>query len=224
MTFPCQEFMAAADIQEEFDTLCANAGLTRLATCRVLQYQKLAAIFNNSFRFYPDDDTVVFRIYDKVLTMPMSNFCEALGLPDRGEKAKKNSQTIALKTVLDSFFSTDARDPNRQKISNILFPHLRYFAYYIARGVLARDNTSNTSSSDTAIMVNALSGKHEYHVGTLIARRLAANGNKGDLFGGVYTTLILEYLGRTPHPDDVSFPFVSFDLAAMKRHEFVTRA
>src|ERR1041384_7767004 len=116
------------------------------------------------------------------------------------------------------------RDLNRQKISNILFPHLRYFAYYIARGVLARDNTSNTSSPDTAIMANALSGKHEYHVGTLIARRLAANGNKGDLFGGIYSTLILQFLRGTPHPDDVPFPFISFDLAAMKRHKFVTMA
>src|SRR3954463_8416420 len=146
MTFPCPEFMVAAGIQEEFDTLCANAGLTRLGTCRVLQYERLTSIFINSFRFYPDDDTVVFRIYDKLLTMPMSNFCEALGLPDEGEKVKKNSQTAALKNLLDSFCSTDARDTNLRKISNILFPHLRYFVYYIARGELARDNTSNTTS------------------------------------------------------------------------------
>src|SRR3954467_8993382 len=60
MTFPCPEFMAAAGIHEDFNPLCANAGLTRLATCRVLQYEKLTAIFINVFRFYPDDDTVVF--------------------------------------------------------------------------------------------------------------------------------------------------------------------
>src|SRR3954469_1971191 len=44
MAFPCGDFMADAGIQEEFNTLCANAGLTRLATCRVLKYQKLAAV------------------------------------------------------------------------------------------------------------------------------------------------------------------------------------
>src|SRR4051812_42595853 len=71
-------------------------------------------------------------------------------------------------------------------------------------------------------MANALSGKHGYHVGTLIARRLAANGNKGDLFVGIYATLLLQYLKGTPYPDDVAFPFISFDLAAMKRHKFVT--
>src|SRR3954469_3615159 len=83
MEFPCRDFMAAAGIQEEFDNLCAKAGLTRLVTSRVLQYQKLTAVFINSFRFYPDSDTVVFQIYDRLLTMRMSSFCEALGLPDR---------------------------------------------------------------------------------------------------------------------------------------------
>src|SRR3954471_8887176 len=223
MAFPCRYFMADAGIQEEFDALCARAGLTRLVKNRVPQYQTLTAVFINSFRFYPETDTVVFQIYERLLTMSMSTFCEALGLPDRGEKRRKNSQTAALKTLLDSFCNTEVRDTNRHKISNILFPHLRYFAYYIAIGVLARDNTSNTSSPDTAILANALSGEHEYHVGTLIARHLAANSNKGDLFGNVYATLILQFLQGEPRPDDTIFPFVSLDLAAMKRHLFVTK-
>src|SRR4051812_46695072 len=149
--------------------------------------------------------------------MPMSSFCDALGLTDRGEKRNKNSQTATLKTLLDSFCNTKVRDTNHQKISNILFPHLRYFTYYIARGVLAQDNTSNTSSPDTAIMANALSREHECHVGTLIAKRLSANSNKGDLFGGVYATILLQFLHGEPRPDDTVFPFVSLDLAAMKR-------
>src|SRR4051812_23727689 len=56
----------------------------------------------------------------------------------------------------------------------------------------------------------------------MIARSLAANGNKGDLFGGIYSTLILQNLRGTPYPDDVPFHFISFDLATMKRHKFVT--
>src|SRR4051812_35948381 len=91
MRFPCPEFMEAAGIQEEFNILCAKAGLTWLAHCRVIQYERLTSIFINNFRFYPDDDVVEFRIYDKLLTMPMSRFCEALGLPDREKKAKMSS-------------------------------------------------------------------------------------------------------------------------------------
>src|SRR4051812_18796920 len=133
------------------------------------------------------------------------------------------SKLLHKNTLLDSFCNTEVRPSNRQNISNITFPHLRYFAYYIARGVLARDNTSSTSTPDTAIMANALSGKHEYHVGSLIAKRLATNSNKGNLFGGVYATLLLRFLQAEPRLDDAVFPFVSFDLAAMNRHFFVTK-
>src|SRR3954467_10645307 len=52
MTFPCPEFMAATGIQEEFNILCANAGLTWLANFRVIQYERLTSNFINSFRFY----------------------------------------------------------------------------------------------------------------------------------------------------------------------------
>src|ERR1044072_2142109 len=156
--------------------------------------------------------------------MHMNRFCEVLGLPGLVEKKKrKNIPTIEINALLNSFCNTEVRPSNRQKISNIMFPHLRYFAYYIARGVLARDNTSSTSSPDTAIMANTLLGKHEYHVGSLMAKRLATNSNKGDLFGGIYATLLLQFLRGEPRPDDRVFPFVSIDLAAMKKHFIVTK-
>src|SRR4051812_28297773 len=60
--------------------------------------------------------------------------------------------------------------------------------------------------------------------GSMITKRLATNSNKGDLFGGVYATLLLQFLQGEPRPDDTVFPFVSLDLAAMKRHFFVTKA
>src|SRR3954469_2030659 len=99
MAYPCEDFMEDAGIREEFYAICANAGLTRLVTSRVHQYETLTAIFVNSFRFYSDNDTVMFQIYEKLLTMPMSIFCEALGLPGPFEKKKrKNVQTVALNT------------------------------------------------------------------------------------------------------------------------------
>src|SRR3954465_1130289 len=134
-----------------------------------------------------------------------------------------HTQPTKLRTLSSSLCSEDTKDIRRSKISNILYPHLRYFAYFIARGVLARDNTSNSSAPDIAIFANALLGDSNYNVGALISRRLATNGNKGDLFGGVYATLILESLNGTPHPDDKPFTYLSFDLASMKRREFVTR-
>src|SRR3954464_4341717 len=68
MTFLCPAFMEAVGIHEGFDSLCAKAGLTWLANCHVIQYEKLTSYFINSFRFYPDDDAVEFRLYGKLLT------------------------------------------------------------------------------------------------------------------------------------------------------------
>ena len=51
MTFPCEVFPEAAGIKEEFESLCANVGLTQLATCHVTQYRTLTSYFINSFRY-----------------------------------------------------------------------------------------------------------------------------------------------------------------------------
>src|ERR1043165_3386387 len=60
MTFQCLAFLEAAGIKEEFENLCANAGLTRLATCRVTQYHTLTSCFINIFRFVCFDLFEVF--------------------------------------------------------------------------------------------------------------------------------------------------------------------
>src|ERR1041384_6541100 len=47
MEFPCDDFKECAGIKEEFYALCENAGLTRLVTNHVPQYETLTAIFVN---------------------------------------------------------------------------------------------------------------------------------------------------------------------------------
>ncbi|KAE8786503.1 hypothetical protein D1007_39657 [Hordeum vulgare] len=151
------------------------------------------------------------------------NLSPAAGVRNVGKTTKMKVQPYELKSLFASLCSKDPRDIHRGKISNILFPHIRYFAYYIARGVLARDNTSNISAPDLAILAAALLGDNTYNIGALIARRLVANSGKGPHFGGIYAMLILQHLRRTVRTDDTPFSCISFDLTAMKRHEFVTR-
>src|ERR1044071_2301424 len=59
MAFPCRAIMADAGIQEEFDALCTKAGVTRLETSCVPQYETLTAIFVNSVRYYPNSESIV---------------------------------------------------------------------------------------------------------------------------------------------------------------------
>src|SRR4051812_16744471 len=146
------------------------------------EYHKLTSCFINSFRYNHDVGIIEFKIYNDLLTMSLARFCEIIGVPNVGQTAKMNTQPSELWTLFNSLCSQETRDIQRSKISSILFPHLRYFAYFITRGVLAHDNTSNSSSPDIAIFANDLSGESKYNVGALIARRLVANGNKGDLY------------------------------------------
>src|SRR3954468_24594469 len=136
MTYPCDVFLEAAGIKDEFYGLCANAGLTRLATCRVAQYQKITSCFINSFIYNHDIGIVEFRIYNDLLTMPLSRFCEIIGVSIIGQTAKMNTQPTELRTLFNSLCSQDTKDIQRSKISSVLFPHLRYFTYFIARAVL----------------------------------------------------------------------------------------
>src|SRR4051812_30770214 len=112
--------------------------LTRLATCRVTQYRTLTSCFINSFRYNPDVYTIEFRFHNELLTMYMARICEAIGVPNAGKKARVNSQRTELRTLFNSLFNQDTKDLHCSKISSILFPHLRYFTYFIARGVSAR--------------------------------------------------------------------------------------
>src|SRR3954466_16376574 len=61
MMYLCDAFLEAAGIKEEFYGLCANAGLTRLALCRVVQYNKLTSCFINSFRYNHDAGVIKFK-------------------------------------------------------------------------------------------------------------------------------------------------------------------
>src|SRR3954470_14231822 len=177
MMYPCDDFLTAAGIKEEFYGLCANAGLTRLALCRVVQYKKLTSCFVNSFCYNHDAGTVEFKLYNDLITMSLAQFCDIIGVSNVGQTTKMTMQPSGLRTLFNSLCCQEETDIRRTKISSILFPHLRYFAYFVARGVLARDNTSTGSAAYFTIYANALSD---------------TNNNKGDLYGGVYATLILE--------------------------------
>lgn len=77
MTYLCDAFLEAAGFKEEFYNLCANAGLTRLATCRVAQYHRLTSCFINTFGYNHDAGIIEFRIYNDLLTMSFS-MCRTL--------------------------------------------------------------------------------------------------------------------------------------------------
>lgn len=93
-----------------------------------------------------------------IMTMPLAEFCDIIGVRNEGETHKIMEQPDDLKALFNSLCHGDTRSIQRGKVRSIQFPYIRYFAYYISRGVLARANTSNISSPDLAILSAALEG------------------------------------------------------------------
>ena len=105
---------------------------------------------------------------------------------------------------------------------SIQFPAVRYLGYAIARCILPRDNTSNTTSLDLAIHAAAINCDETYNIGALIARRLSTNKVRGPISGGIIASIMLATAMLPPREDDLELDFIRLDLAAMKSHHFVT--
>jgi hypothetical protein len=108
------------------------------------------------------------------------------------------------------------------KIQSIHLPSIRYFAYFIAKCVLARKTTNKLSSYDLAFISAALRQDRTYNLGALIAFCLAANHEKGGVCGGLIASHLLALHGVVPHDLDIQFFIERFDLNSMLQHKFVS--
>jgi hypothetical protein len=108
------------------------------------------------------------------------------------------------------------------KIQSIHLPSIRYFAYFIAKCVLARKTTNKLSSYDLAFISAALRQDRTYNLGALIAFCLAANHEKGGVCGGPIASHLLALHGVVPHDLDIQFLIERLDLNSMLQHKFVS--
>jgi hypothetical protein len=108
------------------------------------------------------------------------------------------------------------------KIRSIHLLSIRYFAYFVAKCVLARKTANKLSSYDLAFILVALRQDKTYNLGALMAFRLAANCEKGGVCGGLIASHLLALHGVVPHNLDIQFPIERLDLNSMIQHKFVS--
>ena len=135
-------------------------------------------LFSESFTFNKKlfGTTLSFKIYDRHVSMPLGTFCDVIGTTYTETSKKISGNPRELVQTYQDVTNEDTRSAQRGKISNIQFPAIKCFAYYIATSVLGRENTSNISNLHLAFLTAALKGEFPYNLGTLIARHLAARG------------------------------------------------
>ena len=107
------------------------------------------------------------------------------------------------------------------KIRSIHLPSIRYFAYFIAKCVLARRTASKLGLSDLAFLAAALRHDRTYNLGALIAHRLATNRERGGICGGLVASRLLALHCLEPYPFDFQLPMEKLDIDSMKKHEFI---
>src|SRR3954468_15750356 len=120
-TFPCVTFMTDARINEDFLALVNNAGLTNYMNDRSNQYAQLTKILFESFTFDNSiyKPSVKFRIYDMPITMPLSNFCDILGVCNTGTSKRIQNKPTDLLALYREVTNDDTRAAQRGKIRNI---------------------------------------------------------------------------------------------------------
>src|SRR3954468_6473417 len=148
--YPCPEFMRAAGIFQDFQTMITNAGLEHFVEGEPLQYIKLTMAVVQDFRFTwsSSNPMVHYKIYNIVVDLPFANFCAAIRVPHWGSCEKIRERPKPLMDLYAEICQGCEFSKESDKIRNIQFPSIRYFAYFITKCVLARKTVRKLSSFD----------------------------------------------------------------------------
>jgi hypothetical protein len=81
--YPCSEFMSAAGIPQDFQTLISNAGLEHFVHGEPDQYAKLTMSVVQDFRFSWSlpNPMVHYKIYNKSMDLRFDLFCAVIKVP-----------------------------------------------------------------------------------------------------------------------------------------------
>jgi hypothetical protein len=88
--YPCSDFMNAAAILQDFQTLISNAGLEYFIDGEPPQYVKLTMFVVQDFRFSwsTSNPMVYYKIYNKSVDLPLDIFYTAIRVPQWGSLEK----------------------------------------------------------------------------------------------------------------------------------------
>jgi hypothetical protein len=165
---------------------------------------------------------VHYKIYNKAMDLPFDDFCAAIKVPRWGSHEKIKERPRPLMDLYEEICEGRSFSDESGKIQSIHLPSIQYFAYFIAKCVLARKTANKLSSYDLAFILVALRQDRTYNLGALIAFCLAGNREKGRDCGGLIASCLLAWHGVVPYNLDIQFPIERLDLNSMIQHKFVS--
>ena len=142
--WPCDDFLRAAGIYEDFYSLADNAGLTDFLHDQAEQY----LLLTNNFYFYPKKSppSAAFHLYDVAREMSLYEFCTVCKIPFGGSLEEPHHKDVD--GFIDTITVGETRKVSNASITSIHFPVLRYFAIFASRCLIGRGNCGNLSVPD----------------------------------------------------------------------------
>src|SRR3954463_9102919 len=116
-TFPCQTFLRAVGILNDFMALIERARLKNFMQDETAQYALLTKTFVESFSFTNSlfNPFVSFRRYGRAHSMSLKKFCKALGLGTNGSSKKITDLPADLLEIYRGITNDDDRRAQRGK-------------------------------------------------------------------------------------------------------------
>ena len=210
-------------MEEDFNSFATATGLLTFAQNPQETYEELSREFLSTFRFEGPEThkhknkskahspTFVckFSMKGERLVMSLDEFCNAIGVANTGSWEETGADSNPELVNFWHSVSVNSLDRlNRGKFTHIQHPSLRYFALFLARGFLARDNTSACTGPIIYLLKCAKENKAcEYNLGVILARSLhnAVSRNVSDgtpIYAGAIATLVYKYIKDERGYDD----------------------
>jgi hypothetical protein len=104
--YPCSEFMNAAGILQDFQSLVSNAGLEHFIDGEPPQYAKLTMSMVQDFRFSwsTSNPMVHYKIYNKSVDFPFDVFYAAIRVPQWESRKKMKERPRPLMDLYGEIF------------------------------------------------------------------------------------------------------------------------
>ena len=119
--WPCDEFLRAAGIHDDFYSLADNAGLTDFLHDQLDQYLLLTNIFVQNFHFHArrSPPSVDFYLYDEFKEMSLYDFCAVCKLPFEGSIEEPHRNGV--EGFIDMIVVGETRKVSDARITSIHF-------------------------------------------------------------------------------------------------------
>ena len=154
--WPCDAFLQAAGIYDDFYYLAENAGITDFLRDQCNQYLLLTNTFVQNLHFHArkSPPTVDFHLCDEYKEMTLYDFCEVCKLPYEGSVEEPRPSDVD--GLINEITVGEGRGVSGARVSSIHLPALRYYSLFSGRCLIGCGESGGLSAPDLAILRHAL--------------------------------------------------------------------